>query len=152
SPAAARAKLRRTVVVAWLIPMVLLGAVVGGLALLDRSPAPSATVDITMSNYAYTPSAITVHRGETVRFLFHNEGNVTHEALIGDAAAQAAHERLMSRGGDMAGMGLPVVDVAPGRTGSLDYTFSSAGQTLIGCHEPGHYAQGMRAVITVLAA
>ncbi len=151
-PAAARAKLRRTVVVAWLAPMLLLGAVVGGLALLHRSPAPGATIDVTMTNFAYAPNAITVHQGETVRFVFHNDGTVTHEALIGNAAAQASHERLMRQGGDMAGMGMPVVDVAPGHTGSLTYTFSEPGQTLIGCHEPGHYALGMRAVVTVVGA
>ncbi|MGH2718442.1 MAG: heavy metal translocating P-type ATPase, partial [Actinomycetota bacterium] len=152
SPAAARARLRRSVVVAWLTPMVLLGAVVGGLAVLHRAQAPSATIDITMTNYRYSPSAITVREGETVRFVFHNTGTVTHEALIGDAAVQASLEGRRASGGGMAGMGVPAVDVAPGQTGTLDYTFSSAGQTLIGCHEPGHYALGMRAVVTVLAA
>jgi len=39
--------------------------------------------------------------------------------------------------------------VAPGATGELVYTFTRPGTVLIGCHEPGHYALGMRAVITV---
>jgi cation-transporting ATPase V len=152
SPAAARAKLRRTVVAAWLTPMVLLGALVGGIALLHRAPAPSATFPVTMSDFAYRPDRFSVHTGETVRFVFRNQAAITHEAFIGDAAAQAAHERAMARGGGMAGMGgmaAPEVVVAPHGTGTLDYTFTKAGQLLIGCHERGHYAAGMRAVITV---
>ena len=38
---------------------------------------------------------------------------------------------------------------SPGATGELVYTFTRPGTVLIGCHEPGHYALGMRAVITV---
>ena len=148
SPAAARAKLRRRVIVAWLTPMLLLGAVVAGLNLLHRPPAAAETITITMTDFAFSPGAVAVHRGETVRFVFRNEGSVAHEALIGDAAVQAEHDRQMQSGTDMA-MGLPVVDVAPGHSAALTYTFSSAGQTFIGCHEPGHYARGMRAVVTV---
>jgi uncharacterized cupredoxin-like copper-binding protein len=37
----------------------------------------------------------------------------------------------------------------PGETGTLDYTFQEPGTILIGCHEPGHWAGGMRAEINV---
>ena len=42
------------------------------------------------------------------------------------------------------------MEVPPGGTGVLLYTFTGSGQVLIGCHRPGHYSQGMRAVVTVL--
>ena len=102
-----------------------------------------------MTDDAYGPAALMVARGQTVRFVFRNEGRVVHEALIGDASLQAAHDRVMLAGGHEHVEGLPVVDVAPGSTGELVYTFDRAGQVLIGCHQPGHYALGMRAVITV---
>jgi uncharacterized cupredoxin-like copper-binding protein len=90
-----------------------------------------------------------VTRGERVRFVFRNQGSVAHEAFIGDAGVQALHDREMSAGAHHHDAGLPAVDVAPGSTGQILYTFSRPGEVLIGCHVPGHYLLGMRAVITV---
>ncbi len=39
------------------------------------------------------------------------------------------------------------VEVGPGETKELTWTFTTAGTTLYGCHEPGHYASGMRGSI-----
>ena len=159
SPAAARRALHRRVVAAWLAPVVLFGAVAGATAWLRRPPPISRTFQVTMRDYAFAPNAFTVTAGQRVRFVFRNASTRPHEALIGDAAAQSAHDRLMVHGGGVGAMGgrgaigdmggLPVVDVAPGHTATLDYTFGSRGTLLIGCHEPGHYALGMRATVMV---
>ena len=103
-----------------------------------------------MRDIAYSPSAIPVHPGETITFVFHNMGQAVHEAFLGDEAAQADHEKKME-GGAMAGIGGHAEDITvqPGKTGSLTHTFQP-GQTLfIGCHEPGHYAAGMKVALTV---
>jgi uncharacterized cupredoxin-like copper-binding protein len=145
SPSRARAKLRRGVAVAWVTPMVLLGGTVLVTAALHRPPAVNRTIDVAMTDDAYGPSTMSVATGQTVRFVFRNDGTVLHEALIGNAALQAQHDAMATMSHD----GLPVIDVAPGRTGELVYTFTRPGTVLIGCHQPGHYALGMRAVITV---
>ena len=91
--------------------------------------------------------------GEKVRFTFHNGANVDHEALLGDIAAQNAHEKMMKAMGTagdahhMAGPGY--VFVAAGTTASLDYTFTRVGRSIIGCHQPGHWASGMRIDVVV---
>ena len=41
------------------------------------------------------------------------------------------------------------VEVAPGETATLVYTFDEPGELLYGCHVPGHYAAGMVGTITV---
>jgi uncharacterized cupredoxin-like copper-binding protein len=41
------------------------------------------------------------------------------------------------------------VAVAPGQSKELTYTFTEPGETLAGCHFPGHYDGGMKATITV---
>ncbi|MEA2502390.1 MAG: copper-transporting P-type ATPase [Actinomycetota bacterium] len=146
SPARARAKLRRGVAVAWVTPMVLLGGTVLATAALHRPPAVSRTIDVAMTDDAYGPSAMAVATGQTVRFVFRNDGTVVHEALIGDATVQAQHDAMANMSHHD---GLPVIDVAPGASGELVYTFTRPGTVLIGCHQPGHYALGMRAVITV---
>jgi uncharacterized cupredoxin-like copper-binding protein len=109
--------------------------------------APSRTIDVAMADVRFDPAAISVKAGETVRFVFHNTGTLAHEAVIGDDAAQAHHEQQMA--GQAMEHGAGAVTVPPGATGELTHTFATAGQTLIGCHEPGHYGAGMKLAITV---
>jgi uncharacterized cupredoxin-like copper-binding protein len=40
--------------------------------------------------------------------------------------------------------------VAPGETEEITWTFTDAGGTLYGCHEPGHYEGGMVGSIEVV--
>jgi uncharacterized cupredoxin-like copper-binding protein len=44
---------------------------------------------------------------------------------------------------------LPGVTVEPGESKDLVYIFDAPGKVLIGCHEPGHYDDGMKATVTV---
>jgi len=39
--------------------------------------------------------------------------------------------------------------VQPGQIATLTQTFTTAGSTIIGCHEPGHYKAGMRLTVRV---
>jgi uncharacterized cupredoxin-like copper-binding protein len=39
--------------------------------------------------------------------------------------------------------------VEPGQTATLTHTFTRAGSTIIGCHEPGHYKADMKLTVRV---
>lgn len=112
------------------------------------------TIEIEMRDNTYSPDTVSVDAGEEVRFVFTNAGKATHDAFIGDEAAQDDHE--MEMNGDMGrddhttGEG-DTLTVKPGDTGELVRTFESGDdeQLLIGCHEPGHYESGMRLSIVV---
>jgi uncharacterized cupredoxin-like copper-binding protein len=41
------------------------------------------------------------------------------------------------------------VQVQPGGYAELSYQFRAPGTLILGCHEPGHYAAGMRATFEV---
>ena len=106
------------------------------------------TVAITMDDNKFDPDAIEVRRGETVRFEFTNDGTAPHDAFIGDRAAQDAHEEEMreSEAGGHGGHGAgseDAITVEPGETGTITYVFDEAGNLEIGCHELGHYDDGM---------
>ena len=118
-------------------------------------------VDISMVDNAYQPaSPITVAKGETVKLVFHNAGKLAHEAILGDMAAQDAHEQEMAKSSGMGGMGgmehgsahgagaASAVDVPAGKTASFTRTFDTSGELTIGCHYPGHYAS-MHLPVTV---
>ncbi|HVF04886.1 MAG TPA: plastocyanin/azurin family copper-binding protein [Frankiaceae bacterium] len=110
------------------------------------------TVDVTMSDIKFEPATLSVAKGEAVTFRFTNTGQLPHDAFVGDTAAQQEHEREMSAepGGHPHGSGdQEAVTVQPGRTGELTHTFAGAGTFEVGCHQPGHYAAGMKIVVTV---
>jgi uncharacterized cupredoxin-like copper-binding protein len=146
----------------------------GALALLvsacggddDAAATPDdGVVRITMTDNHYDPEEIELEAGQQVTFEFTNDGEVTHEAFIGDDAEQEEHEAEMTPpesalpGHDMEGEGSEEsgtehgrgdsLVVEPGETGTLEYMADESGSVLIGCHEPGHWASGMRATIEV---
>lgn len=119
------------------------------------SPAASSggprTIAVAMTDQLrFEPAQFTVSAGETVRFEVTNTGQIVHEFYIGDEDVQAAHEVEM---GGMSGMGTDEANglsIEPGHTETLEFTFpDEPGELLIGCHEPGHYAGGMVATITI---
>ena len=119
------------------------------------TPSDPRTIEITMRDIEYDPKAVTVAQGETVRFVFTNEGQLPHEATVGDLAEQEEHEAEMAEMGDMAMSEdhddeTPKVSVEPGATGEIVTTFDEAGETIIGCHESGHWDAGMRIDVTVV--
>ena len=111
--------------------------------------AAGRSIAVDMKDFSFSPARLSVKRGETVTFRFRNVGAQLHEAVIGDEAAQATEEQAMARGGGMGHMGANAVEVKPGATAELTYTFDKVGEVLIGCHEPGHYAAGMRATVAI---
>ena len=107
------------------------------------------TVAVSMTDeLRFEPDAFSVAAGETVRFEVTNEGQSTHEFLIGDESAQAAFEEAMQT--EMDHRTDAGISVDAGQTDSFEYTFDEARIGLLaGCHEPGHYDGGMVAAINV---
>jgi uncharacterized cupredoxin-like copper-binding protein len=132
------------------------------------SPGGERTIEIEMRDNSFAPDEIEVTEGETVRLVFRNEGAVTHDALLGDAAAQDEHEAEMraedaagAEAEGMEGMGHgaegddaaeEAITVEPGETGELSYTAAAGDELLVGCHEPGHYEAGMTLAVEVTPA
>ncbi len=135
----------------------------------NDEPNPGAneprSIEVAMTDMAYTPTSINVSAGETVIFTFRNDGAVRHEAVVGDLPQQEAHhaemaaldgshdadsmdEDSMSHDGE-AMTELHSIMVEPGETIDMTHTFESAGATMIGCHEPGHWEAGMKMDLTV---
>jgi uncharacterized cupredoxin-like copper-binding protein len=90
--------------------------------------------------YTFSPSTITVARGETVTFVVTSMGPLVHEFMVGPADAVAANRQ-----------GTPeVADIGMMQAKSLTYTFDGAGPYAYACHADGHYEAGMRGTVTVV--
>jgi len=112
-------------------------------------------IEVDMADNVFDPDTIEVTRGETVRFVFTNTGEVAHDAFIGDQAAQDGHQMDMreaeadEHGGGHGNDDSDAVTVDPGDTAELTHTFDETGSLEIGCHQPGHYDGGMKLAIDV---
>jgi uncharacterized cupredoxin-like copper-binding protein len=110
--------------------------------------SPAVRIQVTLTEMAMDPATMSVPRGQPVTFVITNAGIVDHEFFLGDEAAQAEHEDEMLSGASMHGHHNAAV-VKVGATEELTYTFEDVGETLAGCHVPGHYPAGMVATILV---
>jgi uncharacterized cupredoxin-like copper-binding protein len=123
--------------------------VLGGCADSEPQSADGVRkITVAMESFSYEPASLSVDAGTTVRFVFRNPDKVVHEAIIGDAQFQEEHEKRAKETEAHHG-GAEAVDVAPGKSSELTHTFDEPGTFLIGCHEPGHYAGGMKAEVRV---
>ncbi len=102
--------------------------------------APRVVRVIAGPGYTFSPSAITVARGETVTFEVTSVGGLVHEFMVGPADAVAADTE-----------GTPeVADIGMMQTKAVTVTFDGSGPYAFACHAPGHYEAGMRGTITVV--
>jgi uncharacterized cupredoxin-like copper-binding protein len=118
------------------------------------SPAPTAAatrIEVSLlDTMRIEPSSMTVPAGVPVTFVVTNEGAIIHDFTLGSADVQAEHEQeMLEHGGKAHGDGDNVITVDPGQTKELVYTFEAPGESLAGCHVPGHYPAGMKATITI---
>jgi uncharacterized cupredoxin-like copper-binding protein len=138
-----------------LIALVALAFVATSGGLAAAAPQASDDVTIEMVDTAFEPDTFEFKAGDEVTFRFMNNGRVAHDAFIGDEQAQRYHEADMreadagahgAHGGEDEG-----ITVDPGDSAKLTYRFEEPGTILLGCHQPGHYAAGMVASISVAA-
>jgi uncharacterized cupredoxin-like copper-binding protein len=128
--------------------LTILAACTGG----GEETTGTRTVPVRMfDDMRYDPAEFDVFAGETIVFDVTNSGEVPHEFFLADLAGHEEHAAEMREGGhaDDAHGTPDGLNLEAGETATLEYTFSEAGDLLVGCHQPGHYEAGMVAPITV---
>ena len=112
--------------------------------------AVSRTIEIDMSDkLRFTPSMIEVKQGETIRFRAKNSGQTLHEMVLGTAADLKKHAEDMRKKPGMKHDAPYLTHVAPGKTGSIVWQFTRAGEFEFACLVPGHFEGGMIGQIKV---
>jgi uncharacterized cupredoxin-like copper-binding protein len=113
----------------------------------------SRSIEIEMSDsMRFTPSQISVKRGETIRFVVKNTGKLKHEFNLGTDKDLKAHYALMLKFPEMEHDEPNIASVAPGGTGEVVWQFTKAGTVSFACLHPGHYDAGMKGKVKVGAA
>ena len=111
------------------------------------------SVDITLSDsMRFTPSSVSVKKGETIRFVLKNEGKLKHEMVLGTIAELKEHAALMLKFPEMEHADPNQASVEPGKTGELIWQFTKAGIFDFACLQAGHYEAGMKGQVVVAGA
>jgi uncharacterized cupredoxin-like copper-binding protein len=122
-------------------------------ATLGQPGDPSAvnrTIEVDMSDaMRFTPASISVKKGETIRFLVKNSGQVKHEMVLGSLKELRAHAALMKKFPEMEHEDPNQLGVDPGKVGELIWKFTIPGTYNFACLQPGHYEAGMHGKIAV---
>ena len=113
----------------------------------------SRTVQIDMSDaMRFTPDTVKVRKGETIRFVVKNSGQLKHEFNLGTDKDLKEHHELMKKFPEMEHDEPNIASVAPGQTGEVIWQFTKAGTVSFACLHPGHYDAGMKGAVKVGAA
>jgi uncharacterized cupredoxin-like copper-binding protein len=97
----------------------------------------------------FTPATLVIKRGDTVKFVVRNDGQVLHEMVLGTPAALKEHTALMRKFPGMEHADPNMVHVKPGTSGEIVWQFTRAGDFEFACLQPGHFEAGMVGKVVV---
>lgn len=117
----------------------------------EGDPAKAVrTLQVDMADtMRFTPAALTVRRGETVKIVATNKGQVLHEMVIGTPAELRKHAEQMKKFPGMEHDEAYMAHVQPGKSGEIVWQFTQAGEFEFACLIPGHFEAGMVGKVTV---
>ena len=113
----------------------------------------SRTMNVTMQEtddgeMIFSPSAMEVKQGETIRFMIVNKGEIDHEFVLDTPERNALHKEVMASRTET--HATPnAVTLEPGKDGEIIWHFSNAGTFEFACLIPGHYESGMFGQVSV---
>ena len=108
------------------------------------------TIHINMADtMRFAPSDITVKRGETVKLVATNKGQVLHEMVLGTPEELKKHADLMKKFPEMEHEEAHMAHVKPGKSGEIVWQFNKPGIFQFACLIPGHFEAGMVGKVTV---
>ncbi|RCS21515.1 copper resistance protein [Phyllobacterium salinisoli] len=114
---------------------------------------PARIVQITMSDadgkMRFIPDRIDIKRGEQVKFVLRNSGEIDHEIVLGTLDDNLKHAEEMAKNPDMEHDDPNAKRLAPNTKGEIVWKFTKAGEFDFSCLIPGHREAGMTGTIVV---
>ncbi|HEX6000413.1 MAG TPA: cupredoxin family protein [Hyphomicrobiaceae bacterium] len=114
---------------------------------------PFRTIEIVMKegdgSMSFAPDRVEARKGEQIKFVIRNEGQLEHELLIDSFAKNQEHKAEMEKHPDMDHDEPNGTRLKPAARKELIWRFARAGTFEFACLIPGHYEAGMKGVIVV---
>ncbi len=110
----------------------------------------SQTIEIEMSDeMRFAPNVIRVKKGDVIKFINTNAGQLMHEFVLGTSDSLVEHAELMKKFPAMEHSEPYMTHVAPGKKGEIVWKFSKTGEFAFACLIPGHFDAGMKGTVIV---
>ena len=97
----------------------------------------------------FTPADLAIKRGETVKLVATNKGQVLHEMVLGTPEELKQHADLMKKFPEMEHEEAHMTHVKPGKSGEIVWQFDKPGEFQFACLLPGHFEAGMVGKVVV---
>lgn len=97
----------------------------------------------------FIPNRLEVRRGEQVKFVLRNNGELDHEIVLGTLEENLKHGEEMRKNPDMEHDDPNAKRLAPKKTGEILWKFTKAGEFDFSCLIRGHRESGMFGTIVV---
>jgi len=109
---------------------------------------PTTTIDVTLSEFSFTPNTFTVPAGQEISINAQNNGAVVHNFIVMNLDTSVGEE---FNSEDEANIYWQL-EIQPGQDSTTTFTApSEPGDFQIVCSTPGHYVAGMIGTLTVVA-
>jgi uncharacterized cupredoxin-like copper-binding protein len=114
---------------------------------------PARSVQVTMGEangkMLFTPARIEVKKGEQIRFMLRNNGELDHEFILATTADNLKHAEAMKKNPDMEHDDPNGKRLAPKKADQIVWKFTKAGEFEYSCLIPGHREAGMIGTVVV---
>jgi len=114
---------------------------------------PARVVQVVMreadGQMLFTPAQVRVKKGEQIRFMLRNNGEIDHEFVIGTVEENLEHMKAMEKNPDMEHDDPNARRLKPKASAEILWQFTKAGTFDFSCLIPGHRQSGMHGAITV---
>jgi uncharacterized cupredoxin-like copper-binding protein len=114
---------------------------------------PSRTVNISLregdGKMMFIPNTVDVRKGEQIKFILRNDGELDHEFMLATTAENDKHAELMKKFPDMEHDDPNGKRLQPKGTKEIVWRFTKAGKFEFACLIPGHREAGMVGKVTV---
>jgi uncharacterized cupredoxin-like copper-binding protein len=114
---------------------------------------PARVVEVVMKEgdgkMEYVPSRVEVKRGEQIRFVIKNAGELAHEFILASTDENLKHAELMKKYPEMEHDDPNGKSLQPKGNAEILWRFSKRGTFEFGCLIPGHREAGMTGTIVV---
>lgn len=113
----------------------------------------SRIIAVTMSEESgkmlFNPDRIEVRRGEQIRFVLKNAGELEHEFVLGTREENRSHAEQMQKNPDMEHDDPNGKRITPKKAGEMLWRFTTRGEFEFACLIPGHLEAGMLGKVVV---
>ena len=164
--------MKKLILIFFLIPNILFASSMKMIGVKGKLSEVNRTIEIKMYDNYFEPNVLIIKKGETIKFIVYNYGELVHEFNIATKEMHIKHQpemmkmveheillagrvdkekmkEMAKKDHSMAHSHSNSVLLEPGQTGKLIWKFNTGTKIEAACNVPGHYESGMIAKISL---